>query len=29
MDGMTEFRLTYDGPALIAHEMHPRDLAPR
>lgn len=28
MDGMTEFRLTYDGPALIAHEMHPRDLAP-
>lgn len=28
MDGMTEFRLTYDGPALISHEMHPRDLAP-
>lgn len=28
MDGMTAFRLTYDGPALVAHEMHPRDLAP-
>ncbi|MGN6480538.1 hypothetical protein [Luteibacter sp.] len=28
MTGMTEFRLTYDGPALIAHEMHRRDLAP-
>lgn len=25
---MTEFRLTYDGPALISHEMSPRDLGP-
>lgn len=28
MDGMTEFRLTYDGPALENHEMDPRELAP-
>lgn len=29
MDGnMTEFRLTYDGPALANHEMDPRELAP-
>ncbi|HEY4292181.1 hypothetical protein [Luteibacter sp.] len=28
MDDMTEFRLTYDGPALENHEMDPRELAP-
>jgi hypothetical protein len=28
MDGMTDFRLTYDGPALDNHEMDPRELAP-
>jgi len=28
MEGMTEFRLTYDGPALENHEMDPRELAP-
>ncbi|KJV36105.1 hypothetical protein [Luteibacter yeojuensis] len=28
MDEMTEFRLTYDGPALANHEMDPRELAP-
>lgn len=28
MNGMTEFRLTYDGPAFENHEMDPRELAP-
>ncbi|MGY3231792.1 hypothetical protein ACVWWJ_003276 [Luteibacter sp. HA06] len=28
MNDMTEFRLTYDGPALASHEMDPRELAP-
>jgi hypothetical protein len=28
MDDMTEFRVTYDGPALANHEMDPRELAP-
>lgn len=28
MDDMTEFRVTYDGPALESHEMDPRELAP-
>ena len=28
MEHMTEFRLTYDGPALENHEMNPRELAP-
>lgn len=28
MDGMTQFRITYDGSALSQHEMDARDLAP-
>ncbi|MBB5530883.1 hypothetical protein GGD72_001661 [Stenotrophomonas maltophilia] len=28
MDGMTKFRITYDGPALATHEMDARELAP-
>lgn len=28
MDGMTEFRITYDGPALATHAMDARELAP-
>lgn len=28
MSDMTEFRVTYDGPALENHEMDPRELAP-
>ena len=28
MDGMTQFRITYDGPALEQHEMDARELAP-
>lgn len=28
MDDMTEFRVTYDGPALANHQMDPRELAP-
>ena len=28
MDGMTQFRITYDGPALAQHEMDARELAP-
>ncbi len=28
MNDMTEFRLTYDGPALASHKMDPRELAP-
>lgn len=28
MDGMSHFRITYDGPALASHEMDARELAP-
>lgn len=28
MDGMTQFRITYDGPALATHTMDARELAP-